>query len=190
MKIFFAWLLITIICLSNSSLAYAESPNKISSSSPFSVQDLSLIRKIGEPINLEELGAESWKNTPENSPSEYELIKLADRLRDVGRYLGTTWPVIVPIPVSEIQNKKASSWRITDFRDTEGEWLSLSSGHALRFVIQELEALKSSSQQPLVDFLVTDEGSKVYRQLLGISLDRYCRELLNLFDFSAKPLNK
>jgi hypothetical protein len=189
-KSFFVWLLIIIFSLSNSHSVYAETLNKLPSSNSFPVQDLSLMRKVGEPITLVELGLENWQKTPANAPNKYQLFRLNIRLRDIGRYLGTGWPVIVPIPEhkienSETENYESKGWKITDFRDTDGQWISMSSGHALRMAAQELEILNNSGEQPLVDFLVTDEASQNYRQLLGVSLAQYCSELVNLFKLSS-----
>ncbi len=190
MKICFVWLLIIIFSLSNSHLVYAETLDKPLSSNSFQVQDLSSIRKVGEPITLAELGLENWQKPPENAPTKYQLFRLTVKLRDIARYLGTSWPVVVPIPQPKIENLQTENndskgWRITDFKDNDGHWISMSSGHALRMVAQALETLNNSEEQPLVDFLVTDEASHIYRPLLGVSLARYCSELLNLFNLSS-----
>jgi len=187
MNFCFVWLIIIIFSLSNSPSVYAETLARLPSSNSFQVQDLSSIRKIGEPITLKELGLEQWQNPPANAPTKYQLFRLTVRLRDIARYLGTSWPVVFPIPEPRIENletknNESSRWRITDFRDTEGHWISMSSGHALRMVAQELERLNNSGEQPLVDFLVTDEVTGTARPLLTVPLVRYYSGLLKLFE--------
>jgi len=186
-KICFVWLLIIIFSLSNSHLVYAETLDKPLSSNSFQVQDLSSIIKIGEPIALEELGLEDWNQTPKSIPTQNQLIRLSIRLRDIARYLGPTWPIVVAIPDANTENNGTESdsharRKITDFRTVDGTWITLTSGHALRMVARELEILKTSSKQPSVDLLVNDEVTDSYRPLLNVPLVQYCSAILKLFE--------
>jgi hypothetical protein len=185
-KICFVWLLIIIFSLSNSHLVYAETLDKPLSSNSFQVQDLSSIRKVGATITLEELGLEDWNQTPKSTPTKFQLLRLSIRLRDIARYLGPTWPIVVAIPDANTENNGIESdshaqRKITDFRTIDGNWITLTSGHALRMVAQELEILKTSSKQPSVDFLVNDEVTDSYRPLLSVPLVHYCSAILKLF---------
>lgn len=187
-KLCFVWLLIIIFSLSNSHLVYAETLDKPISPNSFQIQDLSSIIKIGEPIALEELGLEDWNQIPKSTPTKNQLLRLSIRLRDIARYLGPTWPIVVAIPDANTENNGTESdshakRKITDFRTIDGNWITLTSGHALRMVAQELEILKTSSKQPSVDFLVNDEVTDSYRPLLSVPLVQYCSAILKLFEF-------
>ncbi|WP_341735350.1 hypothetical protein [Microcoleus sp. CAWBG640] len=181
------WLLIIVFCLSNSHSVYAETLDRFSSSNSFQIQDLSSIIKIGYPITLEELGLEDWNQTPKSLPTQNQLIRLSIRLRDIARYLGPTWPIVVAIPDANTENNGTESdsharRKITDFRTIDGNWITLTSGHALRMVARELEILKTSSKQPSVDLLVNDEVTDSYRPLLSVPLVQYCSAILKLFE--------
>ncbi|MEG4271997.1 MULTISPECIES: hypothetical protein [unclassified Microcoleus] len=186
-KFSLVWLLIVVFCLSNSHSVYAETLDRFSSPNSFQIKDLSSIIKIGAPIALEELGLEDWNQTPKSTPTQNQLLRLSIRLRDIARYLGPTWPIVVAIPDAKTENNGTESdshakRKITDFRTIDGNWITLTSGHALRMVARELEILKTSSKQPSVDFLVNDEVTDSYRPLLNVPLVQYCSAILKLFE--------
>ncbi len=143
----------------------------------FSVnQKIPLTREIGEPITLAELGLESWRNLPEDIPTENDLIKASIYFRDIARYLGADLPITLSITDPQTEEVK---YRITDFREVNGNWITISTGYALKIVTQEMQILKESRKQPLIDLLIRDELTQNYRPILQISLIRYCYELLN-----------
>ncbi|MEQ9486968.1 hypothetical protein [Coleofasciculus sp. F4-SAH-05] len=174
---------LVILWISNSNLASADISKIYFTSSAFQVQQISSLREVREPINLEQFGLEYWYRLTEDIPTANQLIKLSKRLRDAARYLGSTWPVILPIisPLNgEMQqtNGNYPHLTITDIREPGGNWVSMTAGQTLKLVTQELEILKKSGDQPLVDFLVKDEVSGKYHPLTGVPLNRYCYELL------------
>ncbi|MGK7876000.1 MAG: hypothetical protein AB4426_22690 [Xenococcaceae cyanobacterium] len=182
MKRLLVWLFIVIIWTLNCHPVYAETSADFLASSQLTSQEFSSTRKVGEQITLEELGLEDWHHTSEDILTETQLLRLSIRLRDIARYLGSSWPVIVPIPEAHTRNVNTdfegrSLREITDFRTTSGNWITLTTGHALRMVTQELQILENSEPQPLIDFLVRDKVTETYRPLLDVPLDRYCYEL-------------
>ncbi|NEQ65225.1 MAG: hypothetical protein F6K21_06955 [Symploca sp. SIO2D2] len=178
-KVLFTGLIITLLWISNCNPTYAA---RFASNS-YQVQELSTIRAAREPINLEDLSLEYWYHTPENLPTADQLLKLSIRLRDASRYLGSKWPVVLPIAASEnreIQeaNEEQPLLTITDIKESPGNWVTMSAGQTLKLVTQELQLLPTSGEEPLIDFLVRDELSGNYHPLIGIPLSRYCYELL------------
>ncbi|NET55038.1 MAG: hypothetical protein F6K47_02185 [Symploca sp. SIO2E6] len=67
---------------------------------------------------------------------------------------------------------------ITDIREPQGNWVTMTAGQTLRLATQELQLLPTAAEEPLIDFLVRDERSGEYHQLIGVPLSRYCYELL------------
>jgi len=178
-KVLLTALIITLLWISNCHSTYAA----IFASNSSPVQELSTIREAREPINLEDLSLEYWYHTPENLPTADQLLKLSIRLRDAARYLGSKWPVVLPITASEnreIQevNEEPPLLTITDIKESPGNWVTMSAGQTLKLVTQELQLLPTSGEEPLIDFLVRDELSGNYHPLMGIPLSRYCYELL------------
>jgi hypothetical protein len=154
--------------------------------SRFQVQDLSSSRKVEAPINLKELGIEYWHQIPDKMPTEKQLLQLSVKLRNIARDLSSSWLVKLPIynnQTGEIDEHKNEHPRfeITDFKKTDNTWTTMTVGYALKLVAQELDVLKQSGEQPLLDFLVRDEITNRYRPLINIPLARYCYELVKLF---------
>ena len=138
--------------------------------------------------NVEELAAlelENWHRLPPEMPTEEQLLKLSERLRDIARYLGSTWPVVIPIErlavASNDEVDGKSPWKIAEFRSSRDTWRTIAVGQVLGWIAQELQILESSQEQPLVDFRLSDEGSDRYRLLMDVPLSRYCYEILRLF---------
>lgn len=143
-----------------------------------SFQPLPSFREVGEAISLEELEIEDWREDIKEKLTEDRLIKLSVRLRELARYLGTNLPI-----VARLDSEGQVICKITDMIDSEGNWLSMTLGQVIKLVSQELELLKTSEPEPLIDLLVKDEISGKYRPLLDVSLSRYCYELLQAFNF-------
>jgi len=138
--------------------------------------------------NVEELEAlelEAWHRLPPEMPTEEQLLQLSERLRDIARYLGSTWPVVIPIEgLAVASNDEADGetpWKIAEFRSSGDTWRTIAVGQVLGWIAQELKILQSAQEQPLVDFRLSDEGSDRYRLLTDVPLSRYCYEILRLF---------
>ncbi len=148
--------------------------------SPYLSQDFSLTRQVGEPITLQEIGWKSWGEISRKEKlTKEKLIKLSVRLRDIARSLGSMWSIVISISANQQINP--SIYGITDLKKFDGTWTSMTAGYALSLATLEIETLESSKGQPLVDFLVKDDLNDIYRPLLQVPLDSYCRLLLNLF---------
>jgi len=101
-------------------------------------------------------------------------------LRDIARFLGSSWSIVVPLVEAErgeFQKKTEVQFLITDVRNVNGEWIILSAGHTLNLVSQELEILHNAVDSRLIDFLVVDKVSDNYHPLIGVPLSRFCYEL-------------
>ncbi|NHC35967.1 hypothetical protein [Scytonema millei] len=128
-------------------------------------KETSSIRKLEEPVALEDLGTE-----PIPTPTQEQLLKLSIHLRDAARYLGASLPVTVTLyePLSK-------SWRFTDIKDSNG-WTTLTVGQALKLVTQELEVIKARETQPVIALLLKDELAERYLPV-RLPLNLYCYKL-------------
>lgn len=165
----------------NCNPVYADVSGNFLDSSSSQNQNISLIRHIGKPANLEELRLEYWRTFPEDKPTEKQLLRLSIHLRDLARYLGSGWPVIIPVynpQIGEVQ------YQITDFRKPDGNWNTMTAGQALKLVTKELQILKKSEEKPLIDILIRDQFTNRYQPIIGVPLIRYCYELLNVIKIS------
>ena len=138
------------------------------------LENISSIRNVGKALPLEKLNLEASK-----LPTKRELMQTSIRLRDIGRFLGTKWPIVVPL-VEDSQER--SSLRITDWRKPDSQWTSITAGHALNLVSQELEILNNFEEQPLITFLVKENNSNSYRPLLDMPLSSYCNLLFQAIE--------
>ena len=176
--------LAVVVCFNPCYLASANSLPSIENYSSDRVYESSSL-KNGKVNELEALPLEKWHRVPSEMPTEAQLLKLSKRLRDVARYLGSTWPVTIPINPLETANDDVaegrSSWKIVEFRPVGETWKTIAVGQVLGFVTQELQILKSSQAQPLIDFRLSREGSDRDRLLTDVPLSRYCYEILRSF---------
>ncbi len=168
-KYFFVSLLIALCWISCCQLASANIADIFSTTNSFVISEISLSQKIEEPLDLEKWNLEYWQDNPEFAPNKKQLLALSNRLRDVARYLGARWSVSIPL---------TEQLTITDLRGADGKWVSLTAGQALGLVTQELQALETSEEQPLIEFLVMDNTTGIYYPLSNVPLSRYCYELL------------
>lgn len=131
-------------------------------------------------LNLEKLKFNYLQQAQTTNITEEKLLKLSKRLRDIARYLGSKWPIIVSVELSEITQDHNSEkiFTITDILQIDGTVNSITVGQALKLVTEELEILKNSKKQPLIDFLIKDENSGTYKILNRVSLKFYCEQLL------------
>lgn len=145
-------------CNSLSALATNYSP-------AFTTKETSSIRKITEPVVLEDMGTE-----PIPTPKQEQLLKLSIYLRSTARYLGASLPVTVTLHES-----LSKSWRFTDIKYSNG-WTTLTVGQALKLVTQELEVLKARKVQPVIALLLKDELADLYLPV-RVPLNLYCYKL-------------
>ena len=131
-------------------------------------KETSSIKKLEEPIALEELSTE-----PIHTPTQKQLLKLSNYLRDTARYLGASLPVTVTL-----YQPHGKSWRFTDIKDSNG-WTTLTVGQALKLVTQELEVLKTREIQPVITLLLKDELADRYLPV-SLPLNLYCYKLSEL----------
>ncbi len=139
--------------------------NILTFSTCLSVQGLTL-RNISEPVTID------WQTNVYIIP-EQDLSNLSVRLRNLARYLGSNWPVIVTLPNEQ---------DITDFKDIDGEWRTITTGQALHFVTQQWYHQKqhSSNSYPdnFIDILVRESGTNIYHPVRDVSLSAFCYQLL------------
>lgn len=173
-KYCFVILLIAMCWINCGQLASANITNTFSATNSFVISEISVSPKIEESLDLKRLDFEYWQGDPEFTLNKKQLLALSKRLRDVARYLGAKWSLSIPLTEELI---------ITDLRDTDGKWVSLTAGQTLRLVTQELQILETSGEQPLIQFLVMDRAKDVYHPLSNVPLSRYCYELLE----NSKP---
>jgi hypothetical protein len=128
---------------------------------------------IEQQTNLSDSQIKYWQTPPEKPLTESELMKLSTRLRDISRFLSTSWPV----PIAMNINSEDSILQINDFQKADSSWVPLSAGYSLLFVGQEIETLKTSAPQPLINFLVFTGTDNKSTPLLDVPLSRYCFEL-------------
>lgn len=165
--------LISLLLMTSYPLLAAGNSGTAAALSMDGMDPAAVIRKVGEPIIWSDLGWQSEGDLATGRLTESELMKLSWRLRDIGRYLGASWPVIVNFGPE-------GGWRITDIRVGNENWLTLTTGQALRLVSEELEVLHNQLQpEPLLDFLVKDDANGTYRPLRGVRLSTYCYVLFN-----------
>ncbi|MGK7905214.1 MAG: hypothetical protein AB4352_28155 [Hormoscilla sp.] len=182
-KLINLWVIVVFLWIVNSQQGYAAPSNIKPEPSFLPTPGLSSFRNVGSLLDLSELGLEYWQMVPENPLTEKQLIQVSIRLRDIARFLGASWSIIIPLEdeTEELPRKNDENlFLITDLRNASGEWITMSAGHALNLVSQELEILDSSSEEPLIDFLVVKEVSGKSYRLLGIPLSRYCYELFKV----------
>ncbi len=175
LNLLFLFLLIFTMWISCGYPAYGDTHHDFTDRESIQIQGISPIAKVKEPFNSEKL------------PTATQLMDLSIRLRDIARFLGSNWRIIVPISdstvaVSQTDADKQSRFQITDFRKPDGQWTSITAGHALNLVTQELEILNTSREQPLINFRVEDKTSGDYLPLLNVPLSYYCYKLLEIFE--------
>jgi len=146
-----------------------------------------IVRDIGSPISLKELNLSNQKPLAEIKNAEEKLLLLSVDLRDIARTLGASWSVVVPLNITIARDNHSNPtnqkiFKITDIRDANGDWRSITVGHAIKLISQEVYTLKSDGIQPTADFLVRDNSGGKYHPLLGFTLDLYCINLLNKFN--------
>lgn len=183
-------LFILILIILPSSLAYADNNSNILPIISSQSEKLSVIKEVGKPLDLEELGLEYWHIAPENTPTDKQLIQLSVRLRDIARYLGVNWPVFIPLSNSQMKNTQTDAngrlkRLITGFRESDGVWTTLTAGQTLKLITKELQILKNLEAQPLIDFLVRDGDSDREHPINGVPLVRYCYEVLKIVKFNS-----
>ncbi|MDY6803993.1 MAG: hypothetical protein SXA11_09330 [Cyanobacteriota bacterium] len=140
--------------------------------------------ELGESLNVEESELDYWHYAPEEILTEEQLLKLSKRLRDIARYLGSKWPINFPVLQSgEIKDDESEQvFLITDLQQKDGISTPITAGQALILVTQEIQVLKTSDEEPLINLVAKDEGSETYRLIVDVPLSRYCYELLeNIF---------
>ena len=135
--------------------------------------NLPSVEQISQQTNLSDSQIKYWQTPPEKPLTESELMKLSTRLRDISRFLSTSWPV----PIAINTDSEDSILQINDFQKSDGSWVPLSAGYSLLFVGQEIETLKTSAPQPLINFLVFTGTDNKSTPLLDVPLSRYCFEL-------------
>jgi hypothetical protein len=179
-----------MLVLADTSPVKADSHSQSSTIQELQALGRSKVRPTSEPVQLanSELGG-NFKlavHSSEQSPLYSRLLKLSQRLREIARGLGTSRPVIVPVvavPLNPSQGVQEVSYRITDFRTSEGQWRSLTVGYALAFVTQELDRLNGASTEVVsLDFLAQEVDADLYHPLLDVSLSWYCQKLLTLLE--------
>ena len=165
--------LVSSLCLTNSCSANAM---PVEDSLEF------LIRSIGEPTNLESLGLEKWGRINEVFFTKKELLDVSRNLRDRARYLGTGWPVAIALPELDDKADKPTKL-ITDFRESDEDWTTITIGQVLKMLARELEILNNSQEQTsYLDLLIKDETTNIYHPLLKVPLALYCSEVLKKFE--------
>lgn len=145
-------------------------------------QNYSVMIELGE--SLEESELDYWHYAPEEILTEKQLLKLSKRLRDLARYLGSKWPINFPLLQSgEIQDDESEQvLLITDLQQTDDTSTPITAGQALKLVTQEIQVLKTSDEEPVINLVAKDERSETYILIVDVPLSRYCYELLqNIF---------
>lgn len=104
-----------------------------------------------------------------------KLPKIILRLRDIGRFLSSKWPLVIEL--KQLTNDPINNTDkliITDFRTSDRDWTSMTVGHALNLVAKELSVLEESAPDPLIDLLVRKQNSEIHGQILDVPLANYC----------------
>ncbi len=157
---------------------FISSPNyALSSQNTNIVESAQLIRSIGESINLEiKVGH------IQNIPNMNQLMQASIRLRDIARYLSSNSPINISLysdaDTSENISLQKESYQITDVKKPDGNWNTLTVGHALRLVTEEIAVIQNQQQQPIIDLLAKDAKNQIYRPLIGIPLNEVCSGIL------------
>lgn len=158
----------------NSAPLQADTTKLSWDNSPYKSPETLLLKQTNFPINLKEVGLEYWQRIPEHKLTEKQLLKLSIRLRDIARYLGSNWPVKIPITNQQTGDIQ---YRITNFRQSGKNLNDLTAGRNLNLVTQELQRLKTSEEELLIGLLLKDEKNSSFHLITDIPLSRYCYEL-------------
>jgi hypothetical protein len=172
-RLFGLILLIVGIFISNPNYALSSDNTNI-------LEPAELIRNIGESINLETVTFEHIKNIQLNTPNKNQLMQASIHLRDIARYLSSNSPIKVSLYSinRDISNYQNELYQITDVKKPDGNWNTLTVGHALRLVTEEIAVIENQQQQLVIDLLAKDAKKQIYRPLIGVPLNNLCSGIL------------
>jgi hypothetical protein len=140
------------------------------------------MRNIGNPTTLEELEVNHLSNI-DQVPSQQQILNLSIYLRNFARNLSPNLPVKSPIIKTP-----TIIYQITDIKLSDDTWNTLTIGHALRLITQEIEIMRNSQAQPRIQVLLKNNFSSIYHPLIDLPLNQFCNLLLTEIKSSSNSI--